>query len=238
MTNTHQHWIDRLSDYMDMDMVEDDRAALEAHVAECAACREALADIRQIVARAHQLGDVAPSRDLWPDIAAVIAAPVKADSATVIPLPTALRAEAGPPGLFLTRPQLAAAAVILMLISATATWVAGPGIAVRQTAGMVDAAAPTSEALFASDDFEAPAGLADELQALESVLLEVGGRLDVNTLRIIETNLAVIDRAIEDSRRALAMDPESDFLEEHLARVRDRKLDYLQGVVRAVEWAG
>lgn len=238
MADTHEHWIDRLSDYMDRDMAEDDRAALEAHVAECAACREALADLRQIVARAHRLGALVPSRDLWPGIAAVIAAPLKAGSATVIPLPTALHAQAAPPGLFLTRRQLAAAAVVLMLISATATWIAGPGIAVRQASGVAAAAVPASEALFASDVSEAPAGLADELQQLESVLLDVGGRLDANTLRIIENNLAVIDRAIEDSRRALAVDPESDFLEEHLARVWERKLDYLQGVVRVVEWAG
>ena len=237
MADTHEHWIDRLSDYLDRDMAEDDRVALEAHVAECAACREALAGLRQIVARAHQLGELMPSRDLWPGIAAVIAAPLKAGSATVIPLPTALHSQAGPPGLFLTRPQLAAAAVVLMMISATATWIAGPGIAVRQAPG-VAAAAPASEALFASDVSEAPAGLADELQQLESVLLDVGGRLDANTFRIIENNLAVIDRAIEDSRRALAVDPESDFLEEHLARVWERKLDYLQGVVRVAEWAG
>ncbi len=238
MADTHGQWIDRLSDYMDSDMVEDDRAALEAHLAVCAECREALADLRQIVARAHQLGDLVPSRDLWPGIAAVIDAPVKADAATVIPLPTALPAQARPQGLFFTRPQLAAAAVILMLMSATATWIVGPGLGVRQTPDLADATAPTSQALFASDVPEAPARLADELQSLESVLRDVGGRLDANTRLIIENNLAVIDRAIEDSRRALAVDPESDFLEEHLARVWERKLDYLQGVVRVMEWSG
>ena len=241
MTDTHEHWIDQLSGYMDGDLVPEHRAALEAHLAECGACREALAELRQVVAMAHELGDAMPTRDLWPGIAAAIAAPLKSGGATVIRLPPAATAEGGPTGLLLSRRQLAAAAVVLMLISATATWFVGPGLAVRQMPGLAEGPAVTSQAQFASAVPEipgVPTGLANELRSLESVLADAGARLDPSTLHIIEKNLAVIDRAIEDSRRALAVDPESEFLEEHLARTWERKLDYLQGAVRALEWAG
>ena len=56
MAERHEHWIDELSDYMDGDLVDEDRAALEAHLAECGDCRDALADLRELVAAARELG--------------------------------------------------------------------------------------------------------------------------------------------------------------------------------------
>jgi len=237
MTDTHEHWLDSLSDYMDGDLAQGECEALEAHLAECGECREALAELRDIVATARALGDIMPARDLWPGIAAAIAAPMKATGATVIPLPTAQPAQTGQPGLFLSRRQLAAAATILMLISATATWAVGPGLAVQATPG-TDGVVGAADVLFTTDPPAVPAGLADEMRSLEAVLSDARSHLDANTLRIIEKNLAVIDGAIEDSRRALLVDPENDFLEEHLARSWERKRDYLQGAVRVAEWTG
>ena len=54
--------------------------------------------------------------------------------------------------------------------------------------------------------------------------------LDPATVRIVEANLAIIDRAIERSLRALAADPESDYLRGHLERAMRHKLTLLQGV--------
>ena len=238
MTDTHEHWLDSLSDYMDGDLAQGECEALEVHLAECGECRDALAELRDIVATARALGDIMPARDLWPGIAAAIAAPMRATGATVIPLPTARPAQTGQPGLFLSRRQLAAAATILMLISVTATWAVGPGLAVQATPGTDGAPVGTAEVLFTSEQPAVPAGLADELRSLEAVLTDARTRLDANTIRIIEKNLAVIDGAIEDSRRALLVDPENDFLEEHLARSWERKRDYLQDAVRVAEWAG
>jgi anti-sigma factor RsiW len=42
MTN---HWIDRLSEYHDDELTPEERAACEAHLAECTTCRDALADV-------------------------------------------------------------------------------------------------------------------------------------------------------------------------------------------------
>lgn len=235
MADTHERWIDRLSAYMDGDLDPDEGRALEAHLAECGECREALAGLRELVAVAGELGDVAPARDLWPGIAAAIAAPVKVTGATVLHLPTA---HSAPAGILLSRRQLAAAATVLMLISATATWAVGPGLAVRATPNVAQETPTGSAVQLAADVPEVPADMAEELRSLESVLAEVRGALDANTLRIIEKNLAVIERAIEDSRRALTVDPENRFLAEHLARGWERKRDYLQEVVRVVEWSG
>jgi hypothetical protein len=77
-----------------------------------------------------------------------------------------------------------------------------------------------------------------ELGVLEGVLLEGRDRLDPATVDVLERNLLVIERAIEDSYRALALDPENDFLRRHLTRTYERKLDYLRDVSRIVELAG
>jgi len=82
------------------------------------------------------------------------------------------------------------------------------------------------------------ADLADEVAVLERTLAEARAVLDPNTIRILERNLAVIESAIDDSRRALAIDPENAFLANHLERVYERKLEYLREAVRVTEWTG
>ena len=63
---------------------------------------------------------------------------------------------------------------------------------------------------------------------LERVLAEDRGRLDSTTVRVIEQNLAVIDRAIADARRALAADPGNPYLSTYLAHTMRRKIDLLR----------
>jgi anti-sigma factor RsiW len=50
-------WMDRLSEYLDGDLAPGERTALEAHLADCHACRSTLHDLRQVVNRAHALVD-------------------------------------------------------------------------------------------------------------------------------------------------------------------------------------
>jgi hypothetical protein len=73
---------------------------------------------------------------------------------------------------------------------------------------------------------------------LEGVLLAGRDRLDANTVHVLERNLLVIERAIEDSYRALSLDPENEFVRDHLRRTYERKLEYLREVSRIVDLAG
>ena len=63
---------------------------------------------------------------------------------------------------------------------------------------------------------------------LQRVLAAGRGTLDTSTVRVLEQNLAVIDRAIADAQRALAADPGNAYLNAHLARTMRRKLDLLR----------
>jgi tetratricopeptide (TPR) repeat protein len=66
--------------------------------------------------------------------------------------------------------------------------------------------------------------IADLEQALEAGRAQ----LDPGTVKILEANLGAIDKAIDESRRALASDPANVYLNNHLADARQRKLALLR----------
>src|SRR5207247_851278 len=68
-TPMNDTWTERLSEYIDGALPEAERAALEAHLAGCAACATTLDELRRVVARARALDDRSPATDLWPAIA-------------------------------------------------------------------------------------------------------------------------------------------------------------------------
>jgi hypothetical protein len=63
---------------------------------------------------------------------------------------------------------------------------------------------------------------------LERVLAEGRGKLDPTTIKVIEQNLAAIDRAIAEAQRALDADSANLYLNTHLAETMRRKLDLLR----------
>jgi len=63
---------------------------------------------------------------------------------------------------------------------------------------------------------------------LERVLAQGRSRLDTATVRVIEKNLGIIDRAIRDAQSALAADPANSYLNLHLAQEMRRKLELLR----------
>lgn len=72
-------------------------------------------------------------------------------------------------------------------------------------------------------------GLFDrEIASLRRTLDTRRAELDTATVRVLEENLTIIDRAIEQSRQALARDPNSSFLVEHLNSALGRKVELLR----------
>jgi hypothetical protein len=63
---------------------------------------------------------------------------------------------------------------------------------------------------------------------LERGLADNRTLLDPVTVGVIETNLAILDAALEEARRALAEDPGSTYLNHHLADTMRRKLQLLR----------
>jgi hypothetical protein len=63
---------------------------------------------------------------------------------------------------------------------------------------------------------------------LERLVAQRRGTLDTSTVRTIEQSLALIDAAIAQARSALERDPDNTYLNGHLRRALDRKLDVLR----------
>jgi predicted anti-sigma-YlaC factor YlaD len=232
MDSDHGEWTDKLSDYLDGELRGDEHRAVEAHLASCAQCAAVLADLNRVVARAKAAKEHAarpPQADLWAGIAARIENP---SISKVVPF--------GPRRRFtFTLPQLAAAAAVLIAISGGLAWQTAERHARRSSDLPSGAASPEREALAergsaAVDDVQAVrASLADPqydaaVADLEKALKDGRGRLDENTIAIVEHNLQIIDQAIEQARQALVADPANNYLSSHLFEARRRKLDLLR----------
>jgi hypothetical protein len=223
--SVHDQWTDQLSDYLDDELSEAERAAVDAHLAECAECTRTLASLRRIVAEASSLAPRPPENDLWPAVAAR----------------TVQRRR-----ISFTIPQLAAASLLLAALSGGAAVLLLSGTSGRsQTAqSQAEASSPVADdapatagslsAAIGSDTGLASAVSVADAQYDEAVAeleraLEAGrGRLDAITISVVEQNLSIIDLTIAEARGALMSDPSNGFLSGHLIEARRRKLDLLR----------
>jgi anti-sigma factor RsiW len=215
-------WTDRLSEYLDGELPDGERVALEAHLATCAECSAILMQLGQVVRRARALKERAPSRDLWAGIATRIGA-TAAGSPEIVDLASHRR---GARRWSFSLPQLAAAGIALMALSGSAVWLLRSPEAIRPSAIASHPSGTT--AVNASAKPNASQSYAAAVADLEGVLAAGRGQLDTTTVRVIEQNLAVIDRAIAQAQRALDADPANLYLNTHLAETMRRKLDLLR----------
>jgi anti-sigma factor RsiW len=217
-------WTDRLSEYLDGELPERERMALESHLLTCGDCSALLMDLQRVIKRARLLQEQAPTRDLWPEIASRIGATPRAAEADVVEL--ASHGYRGRRWSF-SLPQLAAAGIALAALSGGAAWMLrAPN---RPTLIPPVATAPSgTQAVNAAVRPSASQSYAAAVADLERVLAEGRGRLDTSTVRIIEQNLAAIDRAIAQAQRALDADSANLYLNTHLAETMRRKLDLLR----------
>lgn len=212
-------WTDRLTDYIDGELPLSEREALEAHLMECPECGRTLQQLRAVVARAEQVIDREPEHDLWAGIATRIAT-VQKDTDDEVPITHKRR-------ITFSVPQLAAASVALMLMSAGTMYLMVGQQAAPQVAAAQTQAAPTAQAAPASvravtRNYDAA------VQELETALERNRSQLDTATVRILEYNLAIIDRAITDARAALGQEPANPYLSRYLDEAMQRKVQLLR----------
>jgi len=213
----NDQWTDLLSEYVDGELAAGERAALEAHLATCAECHATLEELRKVVARARSSEDRPPKADLWSGIHARLT-PGAATKGSPLGRPGVSRDATTRSRRFsFTVPQLIAASIALVLLSAGGMWVA-----LNQPPTARDAQF-TPRLVWTGRTDAAIADLQDALTRNES-------RLDTATVRVVRENLALIDRAISQARSALDADPGNAYLNLHLADTMRRKLELLRRI--------
>jgi anti-sigma factor RsiW len=218
-------WTDRLSEYVDGELPEWERHALESHLESCADCSLTVSDLRRVVRRARTLKNPPPATDLWPGIAARIGAGT-AKAHDVVDLSAQRRVRRR---WAFSLPQLAAAGIALMTVSGGTVWFLSGSARQSVVLAPVPSSPPGgAAAVNVSMRPNASQSYAAAVADLERVLAEGRGKLDSTTVKIIEKNLAAIDRAIAEAQRALDADSGNLYLNTHLAETMRRKLDLLR----------
>ncbi|MFQ5679805.1 MAG: anti-sigma factor family protein [Gemmatimonadota bacterium] len=231
-------WTGRLSEYLDGDLSPREARRVERHLDVCPECAALLQELRAVVARARTLTDRPPATDLWPGIEARLHDVAVGDEASVLPLSRRSRPGWRARRFSFSAPQLAAAALALVLLSGTVVWRFGPGdgsgagdagFAVRPLpAGRLPAGSLAGTPRgWSSTAARYEAAIAE----LEEALLTRERTLDPVTIRTVRHSLEVIDRAIEEARRALQEDPSDPYLNQHVAETMRRKVELLQEAV-------
>lgn len=212
----------RLNDYIDGELDVRAEADIVEHLAACASCRVVIEQLRGIVSSAAKLGDsIEPGRNLWPRIDARI------DAADSIDLDDWRSRSSG--SLWAHRYQLAAAAVVLVLVASTGTL-----LLVRDAerpAPVATAPTPGSSPV----QLVSVPGQADyilAIQELDALLRDRQGQIDPQTAEVVRRNMAIIDQAIREAQRALAADPANGNLNRAVSAAYKTKINLLR---RAVE---
>ena len=246
-TITCDAFSDRLMEFLEGDLDDATRAAMEAHARDCGACAALLADLRHISDEASRLPTLTVSRDLWSGVASRIEAPVTQIAGR--------RARWNPSRLI----GLAAAAGIVIAasvgyesthrsvsapaeqslppvaaVSATVADSASANPAVTQRTPAAPTATELGHALLATNRRAnaTPSAVEKsydgEIAGLRVIIKNRRGGLDSTTVAVLERNLTVIDSAIVQCQRALAQDPNSQFLMQSLNQSLDTKVQILR----------
>jgi len=211
---TCDHAQSLISERLDSALNDTQRVQLVAHLDGCSDCRAVAADLEKIHADSAALPTMTPSRDLWAGIEARLEAPV-----------VSLDSRRRPLARWSTR-QVAAAAAILVAVTAGGTW-----FATTRTGAVlprpVAATTPRPELVSVANQ-KGNAAFEGEIGKLRNIIEQRRADLDPKTIAVLEKNLRLIDQAIADCKAALADDPASAFLAEQLSRTYDTKLELLR----------
>jgi hypothetical protein len=218
----HDEIMQQLSAYADGELNPAERESMEHHLAACAECSKALAGIRAVKAWAPSYQGVASSRELWQNIESRLGTrPIGSG---------AMKPAWHGRKVSVRVPLLAAAAVALLVVGATATRLFR-GSSQDQVMGGIPVENvkhwnPAQERL-TNNEYDAA------IAELEGILVSNGSALEPATLKVIHESLATIDKAIDDARRAIAEDSTNDYLNASIAQNMRRKLGILRMAAQA-----
>jgi anti-sigma factor RsiW len=224
---------------LDGELSPEQQRALEAHAATCAACRTLIADLEAIRATAVVLERKKPSNDVW----ARIALQVTREPAFQKAAQERLAQTVTPPTRW-NWPVLAMAATLLIALIGGSLWILDRS---RAMPGGVSSTAATSPGTAGNAAGNAATGALVEtieheldqaaahyekaIAGLEQIANASDSPLDPEQMTTVKQNLAVIDRAIDESRTAMRAQPTNQLAQESLFEAFRRKVSLLQDTI-------
>ena len=207
-----------LDDHVDGELPDHVSAEVVRHLDDCEACRGRVAEIGSLLVAARSLPrEVAPQRDLWPEIEArlgrrVVHGPWKQWGRVAMAVAAAL---------------IAAVLVLIVRQQAPAPLESPEASLPSLDRGTVR---PASSYVETSERVRAENGLMQVRKDLLRSIAERRDDLDPRTVELIDSNLELIDRAIDDIYRALEENPGNRGLEALLAATYQREVDLLRQI--------
>ena len=224
-------YADAIAELVDGTLSGDGRRELEAHLDGCAACRTLASDLQQIRRAAGTLEPLAPPPAVWARLSSEIARPPRPRFGL---------------GALAFRPQwLAAAAVVVVAAGVTAALLlrGAPGPA-RETPMPAGSATPVAAAgNVPVDDIvqhvegelkQAEQHYQAALTDLDRIAASGNSALDPKVTAALRQNVALVDKAIADSRAALVEEPGNVPARESLFDALRRKVTLLQDTIALV----
>ncbi len=199
-----------MNDAVDDDLAPDQRERLELHLRSCPECHRHMDDLRSLVTAAAGLpSELEPSRDLWPGI-----------EGRLMGQPSSRK--------LVRRVVLAVAALVVagFGLSQLRTPNTGSQLQSSTQPGIVQA----GNRMATLDDVRL------EYRQARDELMEViqarSGEVSPETMQVIESNLALIDRAIDEIETVLAANPGEGRLDRHLMLAYHRQIELLRWATR------
>ncbi len=210
---------ERLDDYVDQLLEGPAQEEVRLHLIECEACAGEAREVRRLVELARALPrELAPSHDLWPQIAGLVGA----------------RREGwlwyGPDQRWGGREWagLAAAATLVVAAALAAWWSTGAATAPTRSVRSGEAVRASYEANTRAVEEEYARAEAAFVAAIEAR----SSRLSPESRARVDASLRVIDQALAEIRVELGKNPSDPQLNLLLVSVHQRKVDVLRTVVR------
>jgi anti-sigma-K factor RskA len=225
-----------LNDYVDGALGPVERHDVEQHVAGCAACRQTVDDLREILEASRSLDPHEPPVRAWSRIERAIklespdvARRLQPDDATAGP------AKAGHYRVYVAWLAAAAALVIATVIGMRYTPHTAPSdsAAPATSAGGAVASADPAQSIEA-ELRQAESHYENAIKGLEAIANSEQAELDPRTAATLQKNLAVIDQAINESRAAVRAQPASEPAQQSLIDGFKTKIGLLQDTVALI----
>jgi len=224
---------EKIHDLLDglLSAAEEDQ--IRSHVDECAVCRSEVAQLGDVVQAVRGLPRSGKAPDgIWEGIQDRIdgTRPGEVEQGSVVEFPGA---SARRRRFHFTVPQLAAAAVVVSLMSAGTVWMAVSGLGSGSAPAVATAEAQGSAVRAAGLE---EVGYAEAVRELEDIVQQGRDLLAPETVATIDRSLQTIDEALADVQAALEADPSSEVLGRMLVNHQRSRLRLLRQAAEAV-WA-